>query len=135
MPYSAKQVSDLQAERDLPTYNGQDDATFLAAITAETVDAPLTSITAGQLFEAIVPSEFQTLSQAQQARVDRLLGLGAEVIIGPDNSPQAVQELLATFGGGSTTVQTLAALRDQKTSRAAELGLPTPILADVERTS
>ena len=135
MPYTAKQVAGLQAERDLPAYDGQDDATFLAGITAETVDAPLISITSGQLFEAIVPSEFQALTAAEKVRVDRLLGLGAEIIIGPDNSPQAVQELLATFGGPSVTVQTLAALRDEKISRAQELGLPDPILADVARTT
>ena len=135
MPYSAKQVADLQAERDKIEYDGQDDATFLAAILVEDVSAPLTTITAGQLFEAIVPSEFQALTSAQQARVDRLLSLGSDIIVGPSNSVQAVQELLATFGGGSVTVQTLAALRDQTISRVASLGLPTPKLGDVARTT
>jgi len=135
MPYTAKQVSDLQSERDLPAYDGMDDATFLAAMLVEDKDNPRTTMSAGEFFEAIVPAEFQALTAAEKVRVDRMLSLGADIIIGPDNSPQAVQELLATFGGGSVTVTTLAAMRDTKQSRAQELGLPAPKLGDVQRTT
>ena len=139
MPYNAKQVSDLQAERtDDPLtrgYSGFTDAQFFTSITA--VDRPdsRTIMSAGEVFQAIVPSEFQALNVADQDRVDRVLGLGAEIIIGPGNSPNAVQELVSTFGGGSATIAALAALRDQLQSRVTEIGLPNPILADVERTS
>ncbi len=139
MPYSAKQVSDLQAERtnDPLTrgYSGFDDAAFFASITADDRPNPLTTMSAGVIFNTIVPAEFAALAAADKTRVDRVLNLGAEVIIGPDNSPNAVQELLATFGGGSATITALAALRDQSQTRANEIGLPNPILADVQRTS
>ena len=135
MPYSAKQVSDLQAVRDNPIYDGMDDAAFLAAILTKDAEAPRASITAGELFESIVPAEFQALSAADKTRVDRLLGLGAEIIVGPGNAHQAVQELLATFGGGSATVTALAAVRDVKITRAAAAGLPDPKLGDVARTT
>jgi len=138
MPYSAKQVFDLQQERTNDplgrVYSGMSDVQFLASIIAEDRDNPRTSISSGELFESIVPAEFQALSVAEQARVDRLLGLGADIIVGPGNAHQAVSELLSTFGGGSATVAALVAIRDQLFSRAVELGLPTPILADVQRT-
>ena len=92
-------------------------------------------MSSGEIFESIVPSEFAALTSGEQVRVDRVLGLGAEIIIGPGNSPNAVQELVSTFGGGSGTISALAALRDQLQSRASEIGLPNPILADVARTS
>ena len=139
MPYSAKQVSALQAERtDDPLgrgYAGMSDVQFLASVNAEDRDNPRSTISAGELFEAIVPAEFQALDAAKKVRVDRLLGLGAELVVGPGNAHQAVQELIATFGVGSDTLTALAALRDVQYSRASELGLPPPILADVERTN
>lgn len=139
MPYNAKQVFDLQNERtDDPLtrgYSGFTDAQFFTSIT--TVDRPdsRTLMSSGEIFESIVPSEFAALTSGEQVRVDRVLGLGAEIIIGPGNSPNAVQELVSTFGGGSGTISALAALRDQLQSRASEIGLPNPILADVARTS
>jgi len=139
MPYTAKQVADLQEERTndplVRSYSGMTDVQFLTSITTENRDNPLTSISSGVLFESIDVAEFQALPVSDKTRVDRLLGLGAEVVVGPGNAHMAVQELLNTFGGGSTTVTTLAAIRDQQFSRAAELRLPVPILADVQRTS
>jgi len=139
MPYTARQVSILQAERTNDPlargYSGMNNAQFFTSIT--TVDRPneRSIMSAGEIFETIVGSEFIALSNANKARVDRLLGLGAEIVIGPGNAHQAVQELLATFGGGSATVAALAALRNQLQSRVQEIGLPDPILADVQRTS
>ena len=139
MPYSARQVADLQAERTgdplARGYAVMTDGQFLASLIVENRDNPRTSITAGELFESIDVAEFQALDAGQKTRVDRLLGLGAEIIIGPGNAHQAVSELQATFGGGSNTVGALQVVRDQKFSRVVELGLPVPILADIERTS
>jgi len=82
-----------------------------------------TVMSAGEIWEHIVDSEFIALSDANKARVDRVLGLGAEIIIGPGNNHNAVQELIATFGGGSTTITNLAAARAIAISRWQELGL------------
>jgi len=139
MPYNARQVSVLQAERTNDplsrSYSAMSDVQFQTSIITVDRPNPLTLMSAGDIFEAIVPSEFQGLTNSEQTRVDRILGLGAEIIIGPGNSPNAVQELLNTFGVLSTTVTNLSALRDQQQSRAQEIGLPDPILADVQRTS
>ena len=139
MPYTAKQTSELQAERtDDPLargYAGMTNAQFLASMNAEDRDNPRTSMSSGEVFEAIDGAEFVALNNANKARVDRVLGLGANVIIGPGNAHQAVQELLAAFGGGSSTVAALAAVRDRKFSRTMELGLPVLKITDVQGTS
>ena len=75
------------------------------------------------------------MTAANRARVDRVLGLGAEVVIGPGNSHQAVSELVSVFGGGSNTITALSALRDQVQTRAQEIRLPNPGPYDVARTS
>ena len=139
MPYTAKQVFDLQAERtDDPLtrgYSGMNDAAFLVSITAEDRDNPRTTMSSGEIFEQVDSAEFIALSAGDKERVDRVLGLGAEIIVGPGNSHQAVSELVATFGGGSNTLTALAALRDEQFSRAAEIGLPVPKIHDVARTT
>ena len=139
MPYSSRQVSVLQAERtDDPLvrgYSGMTDAQFLTSLTAADRINARTTMSAGEIFEQIDPGEFAALNNTQTARVDRVLGLGAQVIVGPGNNHQAVQEMIAAFGGGSATMVALAALRDQLFSRAEEIGLPVPILADIQRTT
>ena len=139
MPYTAKQVNDLQNERTndplVRGYSGMDDVQFLASITAVDRVNARTTMSAGEIFEQIDAGEFTALPAGDKARVDRVLGLGAEVIVGPGNAHQAAQEMIATFGAGSATMIALASLRDQLFSRAQELGLPPPILADVQRTT
>jgi len=89
------------------------------------------TMSAGEIMEAIDGTEFAALSTADRVRVDRVLGLGAEVIIGPGNNHNAVQELLV-FGGGSVTVANLVALRDVAITRAAELSIRRPKVGHVE---
>ncbi len=92
----------------------------------------LTSVTAAQIFEAIVPSEFVSLTAAQQVRVDRILSLGDG--IDATAGSQARAEILDMFVGGTTTRTNLATLVDssQTQTRAAELGLPFTRAGHVE---
>ena len=139
MPYTAKQVNDLQNERTNDPlsrgYSGMTDVQFLSSITTENRVIARTLLNAGEIFEQIDAAEFTALSAASKGRVDRVLGLGANIIVGPGNNHQAVQELIAAFGGASATLTNLAALRDELKSRAVELGLPNPNLGDVQRTT
>ena len=84
--------------------------------------ADRTRMSAGEIMEAIDGAEFAVLTVAEKSRVDRVLGLGAEIIIGPGNVHNAVTELLAAFGGGSTTVANLGSLRRPDITRPTELG-------------
>lgn len=81
-----------------------------------------TLMSSGEIMESIDNAEFIGLAVGDRSRVDRVLGLGAEVIIGPGNEHNAVTELLAVFGGGSVTVANLGALRRPNITRPAELG-------------
>ena len=65
MPYNARQVSILQAERtDDPLgrgYSGMDNATFLASVTAEDISVP-NEVTAAEVFNAYVGTELPARS-------------------------------------------------------------------------
>ncbi len=84
---------------------------------------PREIMSAGEIMESIDGAEFTALTDPMKTRVDRVLGLGAEIIIGPGNAHNAVQELLTAFGAGSTTISNLSTRRDVSISRWAELGL------------
>jgi len=76
-------------------------------------------LTSSQIFEAIVATEFQALNAANQARVDRLLGLGDGILSVPGS--QARTEMVAVFGGGSTTIANLLVIAQQSQTRSREL--------------
>lgn len=101
-------------------YAGMTDAQVAADLNTVNRDnwVPLSS---SQIFESIDAAEFVALTPAQQARVDRILGLGSGIQTTPGS--QARSELIAVFGGGSTTITTLASIANQQISRAQELGL------------
>ncbi len=129
MSYNQQQVDTLGVERTADPlglgYSGMTDQQFADSMNGETRTRERVSMSAGEIMEQIDSAEFIALTAGDKARVDRVLGLGAEVIIGPGNSHNAVQELIATFGGGSTTITNLATLRDaEQISRTSELGIP-----------
>ena len=80
-------------------------------------------ISSAQIYEAIVPSDFQDLTNAEQVRVDRILGLAGDIATAP--GAQARGELIGMFGGGSETITNLAAIASEPTTPGiiAELGL------------
>lgn len=104
-------------------YAGMTDLQVLADGSALTRTRDRTTMTAGEMWENMDRTEFIALSDPNKARVDRVLGLGAEVIVGPGNNHNAVQELVDTFGAGSTTITNLATARAESISRWTELGL------------
>ena len=136
--YSNKQVVELGAERTADPlgrgYSGMTDQQFDDSVNAEDITVERTTMSAGEIMEQIDGAEFNALDAANTVRVDRVLGLGAEIIVGPGNNHNAVQELLATFGGTSATIASLAALRElNKTSRRAQKGWPPCSVSTVLR--
>lgn len=123
-----RQKSILQAELTSDPlgrgYDGMTDQEKVDSLKTTDRTRPRTVMSAGEVMEHIDSAEFTTLDAAATTRVDRILGLGAEIIIGPGNSHNAVQELIAAFGGGSATIAALAAARDVPISRLDELGIP-----------
>lgn len=72
-----------------------------------------------QIFEAVDSSEFQALNNLGKERVDRILGLGAEIQTVPGSKARA--EMVAVFGSGSDTITNLIALAKRFQTRSNEL--------------
>lgn len=106
-------------------YSGMTDAQVAASILLADVDNWV-ELSSSEIFESIDAAEFAALLPAAQARVDRVLGLGSGIKTAP--GAQARSELVSVFGGGSTTITTLASIANQQTSRAAIAGIPPAIV-------
>ena len=115
-------------------YSAMTDQQLADSINAKDRTRDRTSMSAGEIMEHIDGTEFSALNNAAKARVDRVLGLGAEIVVGPGNAHNAIQELLATFGSGSNTITALSAAREEIISRAEELNLPFIFPGHVEQT-
>lgn len=113
-----------------PSNTGASDADVATWLNATVPMVSRDTVSAADIFEQIDPAEFTALSAAQQARVDRILGLGSGISTVPGS--QARAELVAVFGGGSTTITNLAALIGARSiSRASLAGQDTVDANDV----
>ncbi|HUT92498.1 MAG TPA: hypothetical protein VMY37_23595 [Thermoguttaceae bacterium] len=85
------------------------------------------SMTGSEIINAVVPSEWNALTDAERQTVWNILHLG-------DVNPFGVEATLltSTFGAGSATITALAAARKDDVSRADELGLGTVYPGHVE---
>lgn len=101
-------------------YAAMTDAQTAADLNTAYRTRTLDRMNSADVFENINRTEFTALTAAQQARVDRILGLGEGILV----NGKARQELIAVFGGSSSTVQALAAAVTVTISRATELGIP-----------
>ena len=121
MAFNRTLVDEIRNDPLARGYSGMTDAQIVTSLNTVDRDNERTTMSAGEVMESIDGTEFAALSAADKTRVDRVLGLGAEIVIGPGNAHNAVQELLV-FGGGSATITALAAMRNQQISRAQEVG-------------
>ena len=106
-------------------YGAMADAAAASAALANTQDNWVT-LESAEIFEALDAAEFQGLNQSLTARADRILGLSGPIATAPGS--QARAEMIAVFGGGSTTIGNLATLANQQTNRAALRGIPANIV-------
>jgi hypothetical protein len=87
------------------------------------------SVNSSWIFELIDSTEFQALVADDQARVDRVLGLGEGISTQVGSKARA--ELVAVFGGGSATITAMQAAITPTVSRAVELGFGRVTEGDV----
>ena len=117
--------SELRIDPLARVYSSMSNAQILTSI--NTVDRPapdLTVSSSSEIFEAIVDSEYQLLSDANKDAVRIVLGLGDNVLVGPTS--QARSLMLSAFVAGTTTRANLISLvTGILQSRAAEIGLNT----------
>lgn len=136
MPYDARQVSDLQAERTNDPhsrgYSGMTDSQFLASVTLKDIPQPRDT-NAVEVFNAYVGSELPLRNSDEWQNLILLGSMNAGNPFRLEGNILAV--LTDVFGAGTATRDNLIALSTENQSPAQIAGLPDPILADVERTS
>jgi hypothetical protein len=96
----------LKTELALPAYAGMTDAQKAAAVNAKTVNVNKTTMTASEVLNAVVASEWTALSAANKQLVWDVVHLGTL-------NPFGVEATLMVnaFGAGSQTIAALAAKR------------------------
>ena len=78
-------------------------------------------LSASEIFEAIEIAEYKALASNEKGAVDKVLGLGDSIQIGPSSKARAF--LLDAFDAGSTTRANLVSLVVEDISRADEIGV------------
>ncbi|KKN04068.1 hypothetical protein LCGC14_1101350 [marine sediment metagenome] len=107
-----------------------------AAVLADLIDASLRAmadvdtLAGAEIYEVIHRAEFIGLSNAEEAELTIILGLGESIKVG--SGSKARTALAGMFGAGTQTRTDLLALVTNRTqSRAQELGIDTPRLMTV----
>jgi hypothetical protein len=112
----------LKAEIAKLTYAGMTDAQIATAINTNTVTSQLSPlrVNGADIYNAIVPSEFQALSTAQQQLVRDVWGLGEGIDVSAGANARTV--LANAFGAATTSRANLLALATVTQTIAASLG-------------
>jgi hypothetical protein len=112
----------LREELKLPKYQAMSDGAAAADLNTQ-INDEVEFLENHQIFEAMVPSEYQALALADRQYVELMLAMQT-VNIGPDSQARAF--LTASFGAGTTTRANLIALvpADQTTRALQVFGAP-----------
>jgi hypothetical protein len=113
-------INELTADPLGIGYASMTDAEVAASLNAANHERIVPTLTSTQVFEAIDPGEFSSLTDAQKALVRDLFALGT-VAISPDSNGRAV--ILNLFGPSTATRANLLGEATEPISRATELGL------------
>jgi len=134
MPYNAKQLSILQAERTndplARTYSGMDDAQFLTSITTPDRTRNRVSMSGKEVKDRVTTADWNSRDADQKSQ---LLALVARDDLDPFGIDADIFTGIMT-GAVGTSVADLAAYRVESITRVEEIGLSTPSLGDVGRT-
>ncbi len=115
-----KLKAELDVDPENRNYSGMTNAQVAADLATSYRTRQLETLTSAEVYEAIVPSEFQALSDEQKAYVRDIIGLGSDIQAGA--GAQARTVLIGAFGAGSATITALAAALLESITRASELG-------------
>lgn len=101
-------------------YSGMTDLEVATDLNIVYREVSVEFVTGQEIFEAVVPTEYNTLTDKQINLLHAIMGL-VNISVNGTNTKTA---LLSMFGAGTTTRSNLAALQKRDVSRAEELGLP-----------
>ena len=110
-------------------YSGKTDAQIADLLNNKVRSKNRLTVTADQLIQAIVWTEWDSLTASQKQQLQLIVGAGVVSV----NNTNVRTALLAMFGAGSTTRANLLALAVMPTSRADELGFGIVEYWDVAR--
>ena len=91
------------------------------------VSIPRTTVPAWEVFDAIVPAEWASLTAQEKQRIQTILSMGTVSVQGTNTR----NSFLAAFAAGTTTRSNLAALQTRQGSRAEFLFGQPVTAADV----
>ena len=123
--------AELVADPLLRGYAGMTNTQAVQSIRAVNRSVERPTVSGSEVFNAVVPAEFDALLVTQQGRVRDVWGLGDAIDVRSGTSTRAV--LLSAFGAGTTTRANLIAVVTRTVSRADELGLGAVFEGDVAR--
>ena len=112
----------LKAEISKPAYSSMTDAQIATAINTNMVTITLSPlhVNGAEVYNAIVPAEFATLSVAQQQLVRDVFGLGDGIDVSVGTNARTV--LANAFGAATTSRANLLALSSVAQTIAKSLG-------------
>lgn len=110
--------NEIQDDPLLRGYSGMTDAEIAADLNTAYRERNRTSVTGTEILNAVNKAEYNALTTANKELMWNLVSMG-------ELNPFGIEADLFVdmFGGGSTTISQLQALRVDSISRAAELGL------------
>ncbi len=122
MPLSLTKLAILKTEIDTDPlariYSGMTDDQLITSLNNKNRDFWIT-LSSAQIYQAVDLTELLALSAADQVRMDRVFSLAGEIVTAPGTNVRT--EMIAVFGGASTTISNLASLANRPISRGAEL--------------
>jgi hypothetical protein len=108
-------------------YAGMSDVAAAADLNTSYRTRNKTQMTASEILNSVDITEFNALAAGDETQFWQLMAIG-------NLDPFGVEATLMTnlFGGGSTTITTLASLRTESITRGVELGIGTVRVGHVE---
>ena len=120
-PTTAEVVAEITGDPASMGYAGNTVSAVTALMNDKTLRSePRETVTGAELFNAIDDGEFNALSDAQKADVDRITSLSGDIDVKPGSRARSI--MLEIFGGGTTTRSNFQGLAQTRISRAHELG-------------
>lgn len=112
--------AEIEADPLSRGYSGMTDLEVATELNIIYREVDVEFVTGQEIFEAVVPSEYNALTDKQINLLHAIMGLGSISV----NGTNTRTALLSMFGSGTTTRSNLAVLQKRDVSRAEELGLP-----------
>lgn len=114
-------AAELAAEHPETGAYDADGAVAAAQLNAENITADVASVTGQQIFEAVVPADYNALTSDNKLLFGTIIGMGSI----PVNATNTKLALTTMFSGATATLSALSALQTEQVSRATQLKLPT----------